>query len=224
MAYAFFDLDGTILRPDTQSLFAKHVLRTHPWRALLLLPFVCALPLMLLKVLGSHEMKRLFLAYLCGLRPSHIDELARDFAENAFPAHCYPELLAEIERHRREGRTLILNTASPNFYAHHIARVLKFDHCVATPLEITDPMPLVPEIDGPNNKRQAKLPHMAHLLPDSFDPDHPTRFPDSYAYTDSIVDLPLLSCAEHNVLVNPKPNLLAAAPKTATVLTPASPI
>jgi HAD superfamily hydrolase (TIGR01490 family) len=205
--YAFFDLDGTLLPHDTQLLFANHVLRREPWRRALLLPFLAALPLAGVRLLRSRGMKRLFCGYLAGMAAENLDRHAREFAEKTVPAACFPEMLAEVERHRAEGRILILNTASPVFYATHIARVLGFDHCVATRVVVPARMPLVPQIDGPNNKRSAKLAAMVPLLPDSFNPVKPEPFPDSYAYSDSIVDLPLLACAEHKVTVNPRGKL-----------------
>lgn len=211
MSFAFFDLDGTLLPHDTQLLFANQVLREDPWRRLLLAPFVAALPAAVPRLLRSREMKRLFLAYACGLTAGQLEAHARRFAETTVPAALFPELVEEIARHRREGRTLVLNTASPDFYARHIARVLGFDHCFATRVVVGARMPLIPEIEGPNNKRDAKIPPMAAILPPSFNPRSPEPLPDSWAYSDSHVDLPLLACAEHPVAVRPTPRLEAAA-------------
>lgn len=209
--FAFFDLDGTLLPYDTQLLFANHVLRAEPIRRLYLLFFLPFIPFAVFRVLRSREMKRLFLSYLFRMRRSELEDHAHDFAENVIPSLVYPDVVAELERHRAAGRMTILNTASPSIYAQRIAAQLGFDHCIATRLEIEDRMPLIPDIDGENNKRAAKLPAMAHLLPESFDPNDPQPLPDSYAYTDSIVDLPLLACAEHKYVVHPGTALTAAA-------------
>ncbi|CAN5237600.1 HAD family hydrolase [soil metagenome] len=222
--FAFFDLDGTLLPYDTQLLFANHVLRAEPIRRLYLCWFLPFLPLALFRVLRSREMKRLFLSYLLHMRREALEDYAHEFADSVIPPLVYPEVMAEIGRHRAAGRTLILNTASPGAYAQRIAARLGFDHCIATRLEIEDRMPVIPQIDGANNKRAAKLHAMAHLLPDSFDPDDPVPLPDSHAYTDSIVDLPLLSCAEHKYVVNPGATLAALANDgNWNILTPPSP-
>ncbi len=222
--FAFFDLDGTLLPYDTQLLFANHVLRAEPLRRLYLFLFLPFIPFALFRVLRSREMKRLFLSYLFRMRRAELEDHAHQFAETVVPSLVYPEVVAELERHRAAGRTTILNTASPSVYAQRIAAQLGFDHCIATRLEIEDRMPLIPDIDGENNKRAAKLPAMAHLLPESFDPYDPQPLPDSYAYTDSIVDLPLLACAEHKYVVHPGAALTAAAVAGKwNVLTPRSP-
>jgi len=223
--FAFFDLDGTLLRHDTQLLFANHVLRnTSPFRRAYLLLFAPFTPFAAVRILRSREMKQLFLSYLFCMPGDQLRELVEDFAKNVVPAVAYPEMLEEVTRHKNEGRTLVLNTASPAFYADAIARELGFDHCIATRVITADPMPLVPQIDGPNNKRTAKLPAMRHLLPKGFDIDNPIPLPDSYAYTDSIVDVPLLSCAEKGFVVNPDSRLSAvAAERGWETLTPPQP-
>ncbi len=205
--YAFFDLDGTLLPWDTQLLFCCHVLQRHGWRRLLLVPFFLILPLAALKILRSRSMKRVFLSYLTGMKRTEIEALANDFARQVADHHVWPEMRAELEARRSDGCVLILNTASPDFYAESIARALGFHHCVATKVVLPASARFFPEIDGPNNKRAAKIDAMRSrdLLPDAI----PFPLPGSWAYTDSIVDVPLLECAEHGVLVHPKPDLAA---------------
>lgn len=203
--FAFFDLDGTLLPWDTQLLFCNHVLRRHGWRRILLVPFFLILPLAALKILRSRGMKRVFLSYLAGMKRTEIEAVAEDFARQVADHHIWPEMRAQLEARRAEGCVLILNTASPDFYAKPIARALGFHHCVATKVVLPRVATFFPDIDGPNNKRAAKIDAMRArgLLPDGI----PFPLPGSWSYTDSIVDLPLLECAEQGVLVHPKPKL-----------------
>ncbi|MCF6313869.1 MAG: hypothetical protein L3J39_15595, partial [Verrucomicrobiales bacterium] len=80
-----------------------------------------------------------------------------------------------------------------------------FDHCVATRVEVEDPMPLIPQIDGPNNKHGAKIPPMIErgMLPEGFDPERGDQLPDSYGYSDSRADVPLLSICEKGIMIHP---------------------
>ena len=207
--FAFFDLDGTLLPWDTQLLFCNHVLRRRGWRRILLVPFLLLTPLAALHVLRSRAMKRVFLAYLWRIRRDDLAALAEEFADEVADRHLWPEMRAEVERHRAEGCVLVLNTASPAFYAEPTARRLGFDHCVATAVVVPGRMPLIAAIDGPNNKRAAKIDAMRarDILP----PDLALPDPRSWAYTDSAVDIPLLGCAGHGVLVHPRPDLAAQA-------------
>jgi HAD superfamily hydrolase (TIGR01490 family) len=196
-ACAFFDLDGTLLRRDTQSLFVQFLLKEHPLRSAMLPLFLAVgTPGLLLGALREGELKRLLLSTLWGMSAEELDALSLRFAQEVVLPRIFPKVRGEVERHRAEGRTLILNSASPEFYVRHIAALLQFDHFFGTRIVIPPRMPLVPEMEGENNKRAAKIPRMDALAP--FD------FENSWAYSDSQVDLPLLSLARNSVLINPK--------------------
>ena len=207
MSFAIFDLDQTLLPYDTQGLFCNHVLKKHPLRRAYLFLFVPAVLLRALRLLSTKTLKRLFLSYLRGLRPAEIDALLRSFVEQDVLPALYPDLLAEIARHRADGRTLILNSASPTFCVAAIAARLGFHHAIGTAVQLRDPMPLCPPIPGPNNKYEAKLQAMRHLLP----PNLALPLPDSWAYSASRADLPLLRFVEHPVAVHPDPRLATVA-------------
>ena len=155
--YALFDLDHTILPFDTQVFFANFVLQREGWRRIYLLWFIPALPLAAIKLLDLRKMKRLFSSYLWKMPRKKLEQYVSEFLESEFSDALYPEVVAEIERHRQEGRTLILNSASPEFYVKEIAAKLGFDHYIGTNLIVEDPMPFLPQIEGPNNKHGEKI-------------------------------------------------------------------
>lgn len=223
MRYAFFDLDHTLLPFDTQTLFCNYVLHRHPWRVVLHLWF---LPYALGRALGlvsTATAKRAFLSYLWGMKRAHLRRLARDFASDCVDSWIYPELRAEILRHKHQGRKLVLNTASPDFYAHEIAEVLEFDHCVSTRFHIGNEVPLRPPLDGPNNKRGEKITAMRAALPGVAALTDEQRF-HCWAYSDSPADIPLLEFAGNRVLVHPGGKLRGHFPEhDVTVLTPRRP-
>jgi HAD superfamily hydrolase (TIGR01490 family) len=224
MRYAFFDLDHTLLPFDTQTLFCNFVLRRQPWRVLLHLWF---LPYAIGRALGlasTETAKRAFLSYLWGIRRSRLQELARDFAHDCVHTWVYPELQAEILRHRHQGRILVLNTASPDFYAREIASVLEFDHCVATRVKLNGAVPLRPELVGPNNKRENKIAAMCGQVPGVAQLTEEQRF-HSWAYSDSSADIPLLEFAGNRVLIHPAAGLAHhfKADAHLTILTPRRP-
>ena len=114
---------------------------------------------------------------------------------------------------------MVLNTASPGFYVEFIASALGFDDFCATPVALPESMPLLPEIEGENNKRMAKIYAMMHLLPEERAAsirgfgggrDREGRFleafalENSFAYSDSPADLPMLFLASRSFLVHPR--------------------
>lgn len=200
MSCALFDLDQTLLPYDTQALFCNFVLQRHGWRRGYLGVFAAAAPLRAMRLISTGGLKRAFLSYLWRMPRARLTELAHEFAEKIVPPLLYPEIMAEVEKHRAAGRTLILNTASPEFYATAIARVLKFDHCIGTRVLFPrDRLPLIPRLDGANNKHEEKLKRMRHLMP----ADRSLPLPGAWAYSDSMADLPMLRYVEYPVVVNP---------------------
>lgn len=201
--YALFDLDHTLLPFDTQGLFCNFILRREPWRRVYLLWFLPCVPLVALKIVSLGFMKRVFCSYLAGMPEERLRGYAREFAETVVARFVYPEVMAELQRHKAEGRVTILNSASPALYVEEVARVLGFDHWVATRLIVTDPMPWLPTIAGPNNKREAKIPPMLPFLPKGFTAAPGQTLPDSTGYSDSSADVPLLSICERGVMIHP---------------------
>ena len=102
---------------------------------------------------------------------------------------------------------LILNSASPEFYLAGISQQLGFDHFIGTDMKVEETMPFLPHIEGPNNKHAEKVDAMRKhgLIP----PDLP-MVGNSWAYSDSSADIPLLSIAEHGVMIHPGERLQSA--------------
>jgi len=203
VSFAIFDLDQTLLPYDTQVLFCNHVLKKYPLRRAYLALFGPAALLNGVHLLRTRTLKRVFASYLWKLSQPQLEKLVSSFVGEAVMPALYPEVTAELERHRAAGRTLILNSASPDFYVKAIGRRLGFHHSIGTALRLTDPMPLLPHIDGPNNKYDAKLKAMRHLMPVELS----LPLPGAWAYSDSKADLPLLRFVENPVTVHPDPFL-----------------
>lgn len=207
-SFAFFDLDHTLLPFDTQTLFANFVLRRERWRSALL-PAI--LPVAVARAVGlarTVTAKRAFMSLYAGMTRERFQALAKEFAETDVKRWVYPELLAIMDEHRRAGRILILNTASPDYYAPDIGRVLGFDHTVATKVDVPPRMKWMPLVAGVNNKREAKLEHMSQAIP-AVAAATKEQLDDSWAYSDSSADLPLLKFAGNAMLVHPSPALEA---------------
>ncbi len=219
--YALFDLDKTLLPHDTQALFCNYVLRREGWRRIYLLWFLPCLPLAAVRLLSLRTMKRLFFSCLAGMRREALEEYVADFLESDFSAALYPAVVAEVEKNRAEGRVLILNSASPEFYLRGIGEKLGFDHVIGTALEVPATMPFLPVITGPNNKHGAKVTAMKER---GLIPDGGTMLADSWAYSDSSADLPMLELVENAVMIHPGAKLAAAGARHGwRTMTPARP-
>jgi phosphoserine phosphatase len=210
MGFAFFDLDHTMLPHDTQALFCNFVLRRERWRTFLHILFVPFALMKALRLVSTLRAKRAFMGYLWRMPEERLRRYAEDFAHQSALPWCYDALLDELERHRREGRVLVLNTASPNFYAERVAAALGFHFCVATEARLSDPLSLHPAILN-NNKREEKIPAMLKLVPGLAELTEDDRDGHCFAYTDSRNDLPLLRFGRNGVVVHPSGSMATLA-------------
>lgn len=113
-----------------------------------------------------------------------------------------PSVMAE---HRREGRRLVLATTSPLDLVEPFARMVGIDDVVATRYDAAEGR-YTGRIDGDFVWGVGKLAAVRR-----FAAEHGIELDDSYAYSDSFFDVPLLSSVGHPVAVQPDPTLRLAA-------------
>ena len=202
---ALFDLDQTLIAWDTQLLFCNWVLRHEPMRRLFLLVLLPFLPFC--RVLGSEGMKRVFLSFLWRMSRERLEELVESFVTHYVPSEFYPSLLEEAAKEKARGRKLVLVYASPEFYACPIGEALGFDASYGTRVEFGEFMPLFPDFTGGNNKLEVKV----QRLIEEGEIEQVGVQEESAGYSDSTVDLPMLSLCEEVTVVNPGERLLALA-------------
>ncbi len=201
-----FDLDGTILQPDTQLLFCHWVLKQQPWRIILVFIYLLLLPLGL--IIKTAGLKRLFLVYLAGIKQGQLEELVQSFCDHYIPRICYPTVLRRIQEHKLQGKTLILSSASPQWWVTIIGEKLGFDASFGTQVELKQGS-LFPEIPQGNHKSERKIEVLnAYFAQQSLiKAGEPWQV--AHAYSDSSADLPMLESAAQATLIHPSAKLQA---------------
>ncbi|HBE23554.1 MAG TPA: hypothetical protein DDW21_09010 [Verrucomicrobiales bacterium] len=205
---ALFDLDGTILPWDTQKLFCHYVITRHPLRRLFLLAYVPLTPFA--STLGSEGLKRVFLSFLWKMERHEIEEYARAFAAEWVAKSAWPEMLARINQHKKNGDLTVLVSASPEAYVREIGKILGFDLSYGTVIDFPDKggLPIFPDLI--NNKGHNKVLRLREELDQSHFANDGT-LQQAHGYTDSRADLPMLSLCQTATVVNPSKKLLAIA-------------
>ncbi|MEQ8716943.1 MAG: HAD-IB family hydrolase [Acidimicrobiales bacterium] len=116
-----------------------------------------------------------------------------------------PFARAEIARHRRDGHRLVMATTTPHELVEPLARRLGFDDVVATRYRAVHGV-FDGTIDGEFTWGRGKLSAVeAWCRADGVD------LADSWAYSDSYYDAPLLRAVAHPVAVNPDARLRVIA-------------
>lgn len=196
---AFFDFDDTISIGDTMLHWQRWYL--HKRHSHWMLPWIwtgC-----LLKTLGASRLwfKRFYMASSNRESDASRENLVREFQRELLSQVIHPELVERAWLHHQLGDRLCIVSASPEFLLRDLGEVLPPHTLVATRL-VFEGRHLwnLPLLDGSDVKAEGKLAALqeAHQLPAP---------PDSFAYSDSHTDIPLLKSVDFPVAVRPTPLL-----------------
>src|SRR3954467_15478625 len=117
----------------------------------------------------------------------------------------YPQMLEVAYRHQAAGRKVYIVTAASNEIAELLAHVLVFDGGIGTRSEVRDGV-YTGEPEGPFTYRDGKAEAIREVARrEGLD------LADSWAYSDSESDLPMLRVVGHPVAVNPAAELARVA-------------
>lgn len=149
--------------------------------------------------------------YLSTLRDRAIDVLTslnETFMDECIRPVVPPATRELVARHHRLGHLCVLTTGASRFLADPISRELGFEHLIATEPEIVDGR-YTGRVTGTPNMREGKVERLHGWL--AARRAKLSDFRESWFYSDSQNDLPLLSCVTHPIAVNPDPVLAAHA-------------
>ncbi len=197
---AIYDLDRTVLRTPTFTLFLLWAAwREAPWR-LLLLPALAFLMIgYALRLYGRDRFKPAAIRLMLGasIAPARADKLAADFARWRVPRDVPPGAQACIARDRTEGYRLLMATAAPEFYAGAIADALGFDAIVASRHQRDAAQNWLPILDGQNCYGEEKARRVAEWLATNAK----NGAAHIRAYSDHVSDAPTFALASEAWLV-----------------------
>jgi len=208
--FAVFDLDRTITKRGTFTAFLLSTRRGLPARTALLLRLLRQMLRYKLGRIDNLTLKNRMLALAArGMTRSDWEKAAEQFVRRAVRGSVRRGFLPALVRHRRAGDTLVLATASIDLYARLFAKHFRFDQLVCTPTAFAAREGLPPQIAGRNCLGREKLARVEEALL----PDGSTFRREMFisAYSDDLIDLPLLEWADAPVVVNPNRKSRAAA-------------
>ena len=207
---AIYDLDRTVLRRPTFTLFLLWAAWTSaPWR-LLALPALAALMVgHALRLYGRDRFKPAAIRLMLGpqLSPARAADLAARFAAWRVPRDVPPGAQACIARDRAEGYRLLMATAAPEFYAGAIAEALGFDAIVATRHRRDADGNWLPLLDGENCYGAEKARRVTEWL----DANMAGGAAHIRAYSDHPSDAPTFALANESWLIGRSGNLTRLA-------------
>jgi HAD superfamily hydrolase (TIGR01490 family) len=202
-AGAFFDLDKTLIEGSSAIHFGRaayrHGLMTRTQLARDLWANV-KFRIRGSTDAGSDELRQRILDSIAGTPVRDLERMGHEVLAGVLP-RVYPDVLREAYEHQDAGRKIFIVTAASHEMAELMAYVLFFDGGIGTRSEIHDGV-YTGKPDGPFTYREGK----AEAIRDRAAAEG-IDLTQSYAYSDSESDLPMLRVVRHPVAVNPDPEL-----------------
>jgi HAD superfamily hydrolase (TIGR01490 family) len=145
---------------------------------------------------------------LAGHDEGYWEPVRKRFLRDVILPRIPEDARALLQRHRDQGHTLVLTTATNRVVSALTALDLGVDHYLATDVELVDGR-FTGRTQGELNMRTGKVERLRSWLQQRGEPSTVLR--QATFYTDSINDLPLLSVVRWPVVVDPDPRLESAA-------------
>jgi HAD superfamily hydrolase (TIGR01490 family) len=205
MRLALFDLDHTLIPFDSGMAWTRFLVAAGALPADAEARYLDFCHQYVAGTLDIHAMHRASMLPLRAIAPDRLQAL-----RSAFEGEMRPRLPAAMRElvgsHRERGDLCAIVTATSRLVAEPFARGFGIEHLVATEAVLADGLP-TGEIEGLPCFREHKVTRVQAWLGER----RLTDFTQSWFYSDSISDLPLLHAVSHPVAVQPDARLRAHA-------------
>ena len=210
MRLVVFDLDGTLLSGDTDEYWLRFLID----QGLLDHGEIEARNADIQEryargSASAEEFCFFYLSLLRGRTHAELQPLYARFLDTVIVPSLPQAAIDLVAGERRRGGVLVLSTATNAFLSAPVGRYLGFEHIVATDPEVDVEGRFTGGCVGLPNMRAHKVPRLEQWL--SSREQRLADFDETWFYSDSQNDLPLLSRVSHPVAVDPDAGLEAHA-------------
>ena len=198
-AAAFFDLDNTLIAGSSAFQFGRAAYRAGLMTRRRLAADAWANVVFRLRGstdAGTDALRERIAASIEGVRERELMRLGPEVIAGILP-RVFPQVLQIAFEHQDAGRRVYIVTAAGHELAEMVAHVLTLDGGIGSRSEVRDGV-YTGRPAGPFTYRQGKAQAIRELAA-----DEGIDLAESYAYSDSESDLPMLEAVGHPVAVNP---------------------
>jgi HAD superfamily phosphoserine phosphatase-like hydrolase len=182
---ALFDMDRTLLRKETASLYVRFWVAQYT-----------------LGVLDIERVAPKLLAEVRGLPETVLAARCDDWFARYVERYITDGGREAVRRHREAGELCAIVTGASPYAAWPLARRLRIDHVVSTVFEMDAERRFTGRPELPFCLGAGKVERAERLAR-----QHGFRLEDAAFYTDSVSDLPLMERVAEPIAVNPDPRL-----------------
>lgn len=207
-AAAFFDLDKTLMAGSSGMQFARVAARHKLVSRRQLASW--GVEHLRYRLRGTTdarttEVLRIARELIAGVPVRTLERMNPEVMAAILP-RVYPQMLDEVFAHHEAGRPTFIVSAAGSGVVEPLANVLGMDGGVGTRYGVGEDGTLSGRFDGPFVYGKGKVEAM-----EAFAATHDIDLAASYAYSDSVSDLPMLRAVGNPVVVNPDPPLAEIA-------------
>lgn len=195
---AIFDVDFTITKKETLMELFKYVIKEDK-RNLVYIPRAITSGLLYLtKVYDEKRVKESFLKFIDGKTEKEIKGLVNRFYQNRLSKILYKDSIEMMKNLKKEGYDIYLISASPEFYLYELYAIEEIDKIIGTKF-IFDQGIFKRQMKGCNCKGEEKVRRLKEVLKEE---NIEVDFENSYMFSDSLSDKPLLDLVGNPYLIN----------------------
>ena len=195
---AIFDVDYTITKKETLMELFKYVIKEDK-RNLIYIPRAITSGLLYLtKVYDEKKVKESFLKFIDGKTEKEIEQLVNRFYQNRLSKLLYQDSIEMMKNLKNEGYDIYLISASPEFYLYELYAIEEIDKIIGTKF-IFDQGIFKRKMKGCNCKGEEKVRRLKEVLKEE---NIEVDFKNSYMFSDSLSDKPLLDLVGNPYLIN----------------------
>lgn len=198
---AFFDVDRTIVSCNTGRLFVRELRRRGEISFFRMLRALGWMAKYHLSLIDLQWVATRLAGEMAGMLEREFADRCRQWVEKDVLPLVVPGAREKIEKHRSEGHVLAILSTSPCYVTQPLAEVLGIEEVISTRFEVDGGL-FTGRLLGPACVGRGKV-HWAEDLVARRQVD----LSQSWFYTDSYTDMPMLERVGNQVVVNPDPRL-----------------
>lgn len=202
MALAFFDLDNTLVEGDTAQAFSEYMAASTLQTAD---DFLTVNEKYMQQydegTLDLAKYMHYTLAPLFELDEVQIEDLISDFINKVISQMIPPNTIRLLAKHKEAGDDIVIISATGIHLVEPIANYLGVENALGVNIEIIDGH-ITGKLVGVPTFREGKVIHA-----EQWAKDHGYKLDETYFYSDSHNDLPLLEKVRYPIVVGPDPIL-----------------
>jgi HAD superfamily hydrolase (TIGR01490 family) len=198
---AFFDMDRTLIRVNSGDLWIRWLRERGEISRYEMLRALAWIFQYKLALLDMEAVATKVIASMRGQSEGELVGKAREFFDKLIATEVAPKALAAIERHRAEGHVVAILSSSTPYVVEPLAARLGIEHAICTRINVADGL-----FDGTHKKPACYGAGKVHWA-EAFAREHEVDLAQSFFYTDSYSDLPMLERVGVARVVNPDTRL-----------------